>query len=75
VRNLLLCLAKIKSACEINNIQRHHVTCYMDENRLVPYLKQGDKTLAIENYKRSLDLNLQNDNAREVLKKLEVPIG
>lgn len=39
------------------------------------YLKQGDKTLAIENYKRSLDLNPQNYNAREVLKKLEVPIG
>jgi D-alanyl-D-alanine-carboxypeptidase/D-alanyl-D-alanine-endopeptidase len=39
------------------------------------YLKQGDKTLAIENYKRSLDLNPQNDNAREVLKKLELPIG
>jgi Flp pilus assembly protein TadD len=39
------------------------------------YLKQGDKRLAIENYKRSLDLNPQNDNAREVLKKLEVPIG
>jgi hypothetical protein len=29
-----VCLAKIKSACEINNIKRHRVTCYMDENRL-----------------------------------------
>ena len=37
------------------------------------YLKQGDKTLAIENYKKSLKLNPQNDNARDVLKKLEVP--
>ena len=29
-----VCLARIKSACEINNIQRRRVTCYMDENRL-----------------------------------------
>jgi D-alanyl-D-alanine-carboxypeptidase/D-alanyl-D-alanine-endopeptidase len=35
-------------------------------------LKQGDKALAIENYKKSLDLNPQNDNARDVLKKLDV---
>ena len=30
----LLCLATIKSACEINYIQRRRVTCYMDEIRL-----------------------------------------
>jgi tetratricopeptide (TPR) repeat protein len=36
------------------------------------YLKQGDKALAIENYKKSLDLNPQNENARDVLKRLEV---
>jgi hypothetical protein len=36
-----LCLAKIKSACEINNIQRHRVTCYMDENRLVRSFGEG----------------------------------
>jgi Tfp pilus assembly protein PilF len=35
-------------------------------------LKQGDKALAVENYKKSLDLNPQNENARDVLKKLEV---
>jgi nicotinic acid phosphoribosyltransferase len=29
-----LCLAKIRSAFEINNIQRGRVTCYMDEIRL-----------------------------------------
>jgi hypothetical protein len=37
----LSCLAKIKSACEINNIQRHRVTCYMDENRLVRSFGEG----------------------------------
>ena len=35
------------------------------------YLKQGDKALAVENYKKSLDLKPQNENARDVLKKLE----
>jgi hypothetical protein len=32
---LPLCIAKIKSACEINNIHRCRVTCYTDENCLV----------------------------------------
>jgi Flp pilus assembly protein TadD len=36
------------------------------------YLKQGDKPHAIENYKKSLELNPQNDNARDVLAKLGV---
>ena len=38
---LRLCIAKIKSACEINNIQRRRVTCYMDENRLVRSFGEG----------------------------------
>ena len=36
-----LSLAKIKSACEINNIRRDRVTCYMDENRLVRSFGEG----------------------------------
>lgn len=35
------------------------------------YLEAGDKKLAIENYKKSLLLDSDNGNAREVLKKLE----
>ncbi len=35
------------------------------------YLEVGDKKLAVENYKKSLFLNPQNDNAREILKRLE----
>jgi CubicO group peptidase (beta-lactamase class C family) len=35
------------------------------------YLASGDKTSAIENYKKSLELDPKNDNAREVLKKLQ----
>lgn len=38
------------------------------------YLKQGDKALAVETHKKSLDLNPENDNARDVMKKLEGPI-
>jgi tetratricopeptide (TPR) repeat protein len=34
------------------------------------YMTNGDKELAIENYKKSLELNPQNSNAREMLKKL-----
>ena len=35
------------------------------------YLDAGDEKSAIESYKKSLELDPQNDNAREVLKKLE----
>ena len=35
------------------------------------YMKAGQKDLAISNYKKSLKLNPQNSNAREMLKKLE----
>jgi len=35
------------------------------------YMKSGQKDLAISNYKKSLELNPQNSNAREMLKKLE----
>ena len=34
------------------------------------YLKNGDIELAIGNYKRSLELNPQNTNALEILKKI-----
>ena len=35
------------------------------------YLEAGDKASAIENYKKSLALDPENGNAREVLKRLE----
>ena len=38
------------------------------------YLENGEQELAIENYKKSLDLNPANDNARDVLKSLKVDI-
>ncbi len=35
------------------------------------YMNNGDKNLAIQNYKKSLDLNPSNNNGRDMLKKLE----
>jgi tetratricopeptide (TPR) repeat protein len=37
------------------------------------YMKAGQKQLAIDNYKKSLELNPANDNAKEQLKTLETP--
>jgi len=37
------------------------------------YMKSGQKQLAIDNYKKSLDLDPDNDNAKEKLKLLEAP--
>ena len=34
------------------------------------YMANGDKELAIQNYKKSLELNPKNENAIEALKKL-----
>ena len=35
------------------------------------YMKNGDKELAIKNYKKSLELNPDNPNAAEMLKQME----
>ncbi len=37
------------------------------------YMNHGDRELAIWNYKKSLELNPGNDNAKVMLKKLEAP--
>jgi tetratricopeptide (TPR) repeat protein len=35
------------------------------------YMVNGDKELAIKNYQKSIELNPQNDNGKEMLKKLQ----
>jgi cytochrome c-type biogenesis protein CcmH/NrfG len=35
------------------------------------YMNNGDRDLAIQNYKKSLELNPDNSNGKEMLKKLE----
>ena len=37
------------------------------------YMENGEKELAIANFKKSLEMNPQNNNAVEMLKKLEAP--
>jgi len=39
------------------------------------YLKAGDKKLALENYKKALELNPNSKKARELVEKLEKQIG
>jgi hypothetical protein len=36
-----VCLARIKSAFEMNNIQRGHVTCYMEDISLLRSFGEG----------------------------------
>jgi hypothetical protein len=45
-----LCLARIKSAFEMNNIQRGHVTCYMED---ISNHRRGDKRWACAKGERS----------------------
>ena len=39
------------------------------------YMKAGQKQLAVDNYKKSLELNPDNDNAKEKLKALDAAPG
>jgi Tfp pilus assembly protein PilF len=39
------------------------------------YMKAGQKQLAIDNYKKSLELDPENDNAKEKLKALDAAPG
>lgn len=41
------------------------------DSRGEAYMKNGDKELAIENYKKSLELNPDNDNAKRMLEQLQ----
>jgi hypothetical protein len=34
-------------------------------------MKNGEKDLAIENYKKSIELNPKNENGKKILEKLE----
>jgi hypothetical protein len=40
-----VCLARIKSAFEMNNIQRGHVTCYMEDISLLRSFGEGQPFL------------------------------
>jgi len=40
-------------------------------NKELRLLNQGDKELAIASYEKSLELNPQNDNDRQILERLK----
>lgn len=69
---LLLGYGKIKEAIEIFKL---NVELYPESSRVYDslgeaYMRSGDRELAIENYQKSLELNPQNTNAIDRLKKL-----
>lgn len=70
---LLLGYGKIKEAIEIFklNVELYPESSNVYESLGDSYMRNGDKELAIENLQRSLELNPQNTNAIEMLKKLK----
>lgn len=69
----LMKLGKVKDAIEILklNIEVYPNSFNVYDSMGEAYMLNGDKTLAVENYKKSLKLNPNNQNAVEMLKKLE----
>ena len=53
------------------NAEEHPESSNVYDSLGEAYLKNGNQKLAIENYKKSLELNPQNENAKEILKKFE----
>jgi hypothetical protein len=43
----MLCLARIKSAFEMNNIQRGHLTCYMEDISLLRSFGEGQVAILL----------------------------
>ena len=53
------------------NVELYPQSANVYDSLAEAYMTKGDKQLAIANYKKSLELNAQNTNAVEMLKKLE----
>lgn len=70
---LLLQSQKVKEAIEIFklNVEAYPQGFNTYDSLGEAYMVNGDKELAIQNYKKSLELNPQNSNATAMLKKLE----
>jgi tetratricopeptide (TPR) repeat protein len=54
------------------NVSEHPKSWNVYDSLGEAYMKQGEKELAIENYQKSLELNPNNQNGKDMLKKLEV---
>ena len=68
----LLGMKKVHEAIEIFklNVQAYPQSANVYDSLGEAYMTNGDKELAIRNYQRAVELNPQNTNAIEVLKKL-----
>jgi len=72
----LLGAKRIKDAIEVFklNVEAHPQAANPYDSLGEAYMMNGDKELAIKNFKRSLELNPQNTNAVEMLKRIENPV-
>ncbi len=68
----LLGMKKVKEAIEIFklNVQAYPASANVYDSLGEAYMINGDKELAIKNYQKVVELNPQNTNAVETLKKL-----
>ncbi len=68
----LLGMKKVKEAIEIFklNVESYPQSANVYDSLGEAYMINGDKELAIRNYQRVVELNPQNNNAVEILKKL-----
>jgi CubicO group peptidase (beta-lactamase class C family) len=66
-------LKRVKDAIEIFklNVEMYPNGANTYDSLAEGYMENGDKALAIQNYKKSLELNPKNTNAAERIKKLE----
>ena len=53
------------------NVEDHPQSANVYDSLGEAYMINGDKKAVIENYKKSLELDPTNGNAREMLKKIE----
>jgi tetratricopeptide (TPR) repeat protein len=68
----LLSMKKVREAIEIFklNVEAYQQSANVYDSLGEAYMMNGDKDLAIRNYERAVELNPQNTNAIEMLKKL-----
>jgi len=67
-------MKKVREAIEIFklNVEAYQQSANVYDSLGEAYMINGDKELAIRNYQRAVELNPQNTNAIEMLKKLRV---
>jgi cytochrome c-type biogenesis protein CcmH/NrfG len=65
-------MKKVREAIEILklNVEAYPQSANVYDSLGQAYMTNGDKELAIRNYRRAVELNPQNTNAIEMLKKL-----